>query len=68
MSGTGSRLNLEPLNPFFFKIFQKHLSPGFSTVIFLVNSAFMKDYVEVCEARKDYAPHTGWKIGTGTSL
>ena len=61
----------EPLNAFFFQYFKNICLQDVSTVIFLVNIAFMKDYVEVCEARKDHAPHTlsqGWNFEhNGTS-
>ena len=64
MSGTGSRLNLEPQNVLFLQYFKN---------IYLVKTAFLKNYVEVCEARKDHSAQTLSKGGNlelehGTSL
>ena len=45
MSGTGSRLNLQPLNALFLKKYFKNIFlQDVCTEIFLVNIAFMKDY------------------------
>ena len=67
MPGTGSMFNLKPINAL--QYLENICVQDVSTVIFLVNTAFLKDYVKVWEVRKDHAPHTlskGGHFGNGT--